>query len=568
MSGKNIQLIAIGFQDDFISKNPEITFFHIVYKKKINFSIETMRNTFKGNINFGNEINSTIKKTGDLIGFTYIEAKIPALNTNGSQVTYCNRLGFRLLKEVSLKIGGLIIDKHSSTWLLCWSELSMNDDKKSIINNLVGINNTITPDNLTNINTEISEYNVNEIITLNIPLMFSFCRHPTYAIPLCALKYHNMEIYINLETFQNCLTTGTNNPRGIEQPEQSIISMNLYSDYYFVDSIDKQTLIKSPHEFLIETVQEDTINVTPGIQSIELNMYNLIKELVWVIRKSPTKINNNINFIEYYDGSDNLAENNDIVFSISHTSTSLNNLIHDNNIFIIDQIFKIPDGNGNYVDISVNNTTKRINPTIDLSNENIDASGVTFSGDIFTDFTSDSEITYVINNQTTKYKSNNINIKKIKTTTIVVNDEIITVPYGNGSDNIIIDGDNYIFEDAIIDLSIINNAKGYVKNGLTNNCIESEIKFNGQNRIENKSALYFNGVQPYQHHTGYPLIGINSYSFCLEPENIAPTGICNFSRIDKKVLNVNSAVTGNITIMGLGYNVLKISEGMGGLAYN
>ena len=61
--------------------------------------------------------------------------------------------------------------------------------------------------------------------------------------------------------------------------------MNLYSDYYFVDELDKRSIIESPHEFLIETVQEERFNVVPGIQSIELNMFHLIKELVWLLEK-------------------------------------------------------------------------------------------------------------------------------------------------------------------------------------------------------------------------------------------------------------------------------------------
>jgi hypothetical protein len=567
MSGKNIQLVAFGAQDTFLFNDPEITFFNTVYKKKCNFSVETIKNVFKGNINFDSEINSKIQKTGDLIGFTYVEAILPPLNTNGSQVTYCNRIGFRLLKEVSLKIGSMTIDKHSSTWLLCWSELTMNNDKQNILNNLVGINRTITPDNITNINNEISDYNANENIILNIPLMFSFCRHPTYAIPLGALSYHDIEIFINLETFQNCLSTGTNNPRDIEQPESSIISMCLYSDYYFIDEIDKKSLIKGPHEFLIETVQENTYKVIPGMQSINLNMFHLIKELVWVIRETPNKTNNNLHFINYYDGSDNLAKDNNIVFSINHTSTSLNNLIKENNIFIIDQTFKIPDSSGNYIDISINNTSQRINPIIDPSGSEIDGSGVTFSGDIFTNFTSDSEITYILNNNLAKYKSNNINIKKIKTTTITVNNETFEVPYGDGNNNIIVDGDNYILEDTTLDLSTINDAKGYVKNGTINTCVESKIVLNGQDRMELRHGSYFNYVQPYQHHSGNPLIGINVYSFCLNPEDIKPSGVCNFSTIQEKVLKVNSNVNGLITIMGLGYNVLKISGGFGSLLY-
>lgn len=569
MSGKIIQLVAFGYQDDFISKDPEITFFKIVFKNHTNFSIETMRNTFDGNVDFGNKVNCVVKKNGDLIGFSYIEVTLPALETNGSQVSYCNRIGFRLLKEIELKIGGRTIDKHTSSWLLCWSELSMSQDKKSLLDDMVGINRTITPDNFNNMNTEISNYNINENITLNIPLFFSFCKHPSLAIPLCALKYQNVEISVDLESFNNCLTTGTNNPRGVTESEKSLINMSLYTDYYFVDNAEKTEIITKPHEYLIETVQELTYNVIPGMQKLDLNMKHLIKELVWIIRKDISSTTSNVNFVEYYDGSDNTAEDNSIEFSNSHTTTILNNLISENNIFIDDQTFYVPDGSGDYTEIILTKNTKRINPIIDPSNTEIDASGVVFNtDDIFTDFTSDSEITYIKNNTTAIFKSNNINIKKVKTTNITVNDEILNIAYGDGSDNVIVDGSNYVFENTTIDLTTNDISKGYIVNGTTNNCIEALIRFNDQTKIDLRPGLYYNGIQPYNHHKGNPLLGINCYSFSLYPEQIEPSGVCNFSRLNKKVLEINSAVTGIVTIMGFGYNVLKISSGTGGLLYN
>jgi hypothetical protein len=96
-------------------------------------------------------------------------------------------------------------------------------------------------------------------------------------------------------------------------------------------------------------------------------------------------------------------------------------------------------------------------------------------------------------------------------------------------------------------------------------------------------------VQPYQHHTSTPATGINVYSFALKPEDLQPSGSCNFSRIDNAVLNltltpatfktsvtdlgnastVDSAQsTANVNVYATNYNVLRIMSGMGGLAYS
>ena len=46
-----------------------------------------------------------------------------------------------------------------------------------------------------------------------------------------------------------------------------------------------------------------------------------------------------------------------------------------------------------------------------------------------------------------------------------------------------------------------------------------KLKLNGQDRFAQRNADYFNYVQPYQHHTGNPDLGINAYSFAVRPKN-------------------------------------------------
>jgi hypothetical protein len=82
-------------------------------------------------------------------------------------------------------------------------------------------------------------------------------------------------------------------------------------------------------------------------------------------------------------------------------------------------------------------------------------------------------------------------------------------------------------------------------------------------------------VQPYQHHTNIPAVGINVYSFALKPEEHQPSGSCNFSRIDNATLlltltnnTVNTFNTAQVRIYAVNYNVLRIMSGMGGLAYS
>jgi hypothetical protein len=110
-------------------------------------------------------------------------------------------------------------------------------------------------------------------------------------------------------------------------------------------------------------------------------------------------------------------------------------------------------------------------------------------------------------------------------------------------------------------------------------CKNVVLQFNGQDRFSRRDGTYFTKVQRFQYHIGagansaFPYIHI--YSFALHPHEYQPSGSCNFSRIDNSILQINldtSTLVSNtqyrlIRLYGINYNVLKIINGMGGLAY-
>ena len=99
----------------------------------------------------------------------------------------------------------------------------------------------------------------------------------------------------------------------------------------------------------------------------------------------------------------------------------------------------------------------------------------------------------------------------------------------------------------------------------------AKLQLNGQDRFAVRDGAYFNLVQPYQHHTAIPSVGIYVYSFALNPEQHQPSGTVNMSRIDNATLLLNLA-TGTdpvqLRVYAVNYNVLRIMAGLGGLAYS
>jgi hypothetical protein len=100
--------------------------------------------------------------------------------------------------------------------------------------------------------------------------------------------------------------------------------------------------------------------------------------------------------------------------------------------------------------------------------------------------------------------------------------------------------------------------------------VDAKLQLNGQDRFSVREGAYFNLVQPYQHHTRIPAVGIYVYSFALNPEQHQPSGTVNMSRIDNATLQLSTQVGGasKLRVYAVNYNVLRIMAGMGGLAYS
>ncbi len=105
----------------------------------------------------------------------------------------------------------------------------------------------------------------------------------------------------------------------------------------------------------------------------------------------------------------------------------------------------------------------------------------------------------------------------------------------------------------------------------------AKLILNGNDRFAQRDGMYFNVIQPYQHHENIPTnAGINVYSFALTPEDHQPSGTLNMSRIDTAILTMDiynkassyEAVNSSLYVYATNYNVLRILSGMGGLAYS
>ena len=325
MGGGLLQLVAYGAQDVYLTGNPQITFFKVVYRRHTNFAIEAIQQTFNGNAGYGNTVTCQISRNGDLINRMYLQVDVPKKKslTPATTSTYQNYLGLRLIKSVVIEIGGQQIDKHYSDWLYIWNELSLPMGKRYAYDTMVGADKDILNGGF--VNSAITD------TTLYIPFEFWFCRNVGLALPLIALQYHEVKVKIDFETKANCIAkgTGTSTAAGALTDFEDIKNISLWADYIFLDTDERRRFAQLSHEYLIEQLQfTGTEPLVAGTNRIKLNFNHPCKELIWVAKVAPT--NNVTRWYDYtnkdfadLDTADSLAYGGNAILGGQRTSNYL-----------------------------------------------------------------------------------------------------------------------------------------------------------------------------------------------------------------------------------------------------
>ena len=76
------------------------------------------------------------------------------------------------------------------------------------------------------------------------------------------------------------------------------------------------------------------------------------------------------------------------------------------------------------------------------------------------------------------------------------------------------------------------NAGNFVSETTDGPLADFKLSLNKHNVCELSTPEYFSKIQPHQHTSGSPSVGVYSYSFALQPERFQPTGSCNMSRVE------------------------------------
>jgi len=553
-----MQLVAHGAQDFYLTGNPQITFFKVVYRRHTNFACESIEQTFNGQTNWNSRAVCNIQRSGDLITKMYLQVRLNGYNTQElssydptnptaptTEWAWISRLGHYMLNDVIMEIGGTQIDKLYGDWLNVWYELARNFAHDRGYGQMIGD----TPE-LTTLSNNHDE------AVLYIPLQFACCRNDGLALPVIALQYHDIKITVDFAPFEqmvnynNALASSTANIQQVKQA-LNIASCALFVDYVYLDNEERKRFAQASHEYLFEQLQFTGSESVAGVRGkYRLNLNHPCKELVW-----------NASSGRYFGNS---------FLAYDPTNVSLA-LVNATKRFVL----RVADYDGNNLDVSSSGGTVVATHLGSIGYKNADGTSVSLQS--IWDQIRPVSLTNEPDIDNITILGELLTVKQWSVpTTVMFADwddsanarlaaDVVTgsLSVGDGQsayDVILHQWDNY----------------GCYLDGSKNPTSKALLQLNGHDRFSERDGAYFNYVQPWQCHANTPSDGVNVYSFALNPEQHQPSGTCNFSRIDNATLNVtydsefdfNTNGGGSFAIYATNYNVLRVMSGMGGLAYS
>ncbi len=288
-----MQLVAYGAQDIYLTGNPMITYFKVVYRRHTNFAMESIQQTFSGTPGWGNRVTALISRNGDLVNGMTLEVTLGAIN-GGDRWT--ENVGHFIMSQVEVEIGGQLIDRHYADWLEIWAQLTVPASKKAGYKQMIGqspkdtLGQPTGLQNATEANVVTTTVRALASRKLYIPLQFWFCRNVGLALPLIALQYHEVKVNITFNNYVNVAMNADGTAAGAG--DATTLSADLWVDYIYLDTDERRRFAQVSHEYLIEQLQfngnSDFLAVladqTTTNASVTLNFNHPVKELVWVGR--------------------------------------------------------------------------------------------------------------------------------------------------------------------------------------------------------------------------------------------------------------------------------------------
>jgi len=273
MAGR-VRLAVTGIQDQWLTGEPQFSYFVMNYRRHTRFSTEMVEIPFSFSSEsgrkpkFGNSITCRIPNNmGDLLRSVTLKVTMdPLLHSN----LYNTSIGTRIIEYADLVIGGQTIERLTGDYIYMYDQLHSNlDDTLQTLYFMTGHNNHLR---------------FSEPYTFFVNLPFYFFRHPSLAIPICAITKQLVEIRIQFKQKDDKISFSYVDPTLTPTSDGSIKSAAILSDFYFVTDDEKSFLRTRPVEYVITQLQLATIPFAPNVtsRSVMTNFKHPVKELYFI----------------------------------------------------------------------------------------------------------------------------------------------------------------------------------------------------------------------------------------------------------------------------------------------
>ena len=518
MTGGLIQLVAYGVQDLFLTHDPQITFFKVVYRRHTNFSTEHIPQNFIDNPDFGKRVTCFVSKRGDLIGKSYIVLTLPRINQfyseqntldNLTKIAWMRKIGYGIIKYIEIEIGGKVIDKHYGEWLNIWHEIFLPKGHNDMLNKMIG-----------NIPEMTDFTNGKDEYTLYIPLQFWFCTNSGLALPVVCLQFGDVKISMELNEAENCYIV---TPTHYIETYSDIVNIQPYE--YIEQTINGQTAsgLFTGYDFITKRMYYKKISAN-DFQSITSTVTS-ISDITSTIFDNPK---NSKYFIKgLTSGYMAMPKFNITPQSQTAQYSQIINMSIPSCFLLLEYIYVDTEERG-----------RMLNKRHDYLIEQVTT----------------------INQQIIESTNRITNIDLFQPTKLMI--WILQQNYLTNSYN------NDIFN--------YTDSYKYSNNNLIGKSLilQETIKLNGTDRVSKRGYQYFNHIQGYQHAKHNLCEGINMYSFGVQVNKHQPSGSCNMSAIDGiqiDLTNKNIVTISNpayLRTYSISYNVFRVVNGISGLVFS
>lgn len=558
MPGGLIQIVAYGAQDLFLTGIPEITFFKFLYKRYTNFAMEFIELNLDGNKNFGEEISCEIPKNGDLINDMILKVTLPSVSltrteTNEEIEQYYNDL---IQAETSIKNFNNFINFIYQSIIIANEGLeNFNENFDNIYTN---INNYIDSNKDFLLQKNIIGDNINNQFNITSHILDIYNLNENQIIKKNKLKLL-VESYID-KSYQ--------------------ILKNLQDDYSNKKTIYDNSLNNNYKFSWINTLGWNIVSTI----ELEIGGFTIDKSYNQYLYIWNQLFNSNFKKLDF----------NKLFSLTSSVYTYDNNTKNNFDIYIPVKLFFNKDYSLSLPIISIKHQTIIIKFKInqlsnliytDYQNNDLQSKIKINNIKLLTNFIyldQDERIKFATSNH--EYLIEQINQYQYKN--LKNNDINLELNFNHPTKYVIWTNQ----KDSDINLYNIHNTYSSILNytltdsyptitSYKNNTISSAyLQLNGVNRSIPYDGIYHNHVTPYEHNLSSCDDGINLFSFSLNPNQLQPSGSCNFSKLNKKFLKItlNDDFLDRLVdtdyiitnVFSVNYNILRFKKGMASLAFS